>query len=67
MSVFLGSITINLAPSRILFFICDAKTGCPTVGFAPIIIMTSALATLSKFCVPADVPNVCFKPYPVGE
>src|SRR5258708_31705627 len=29
--------------------------------------MTSDASTESKSCVPADVPNVAFSPYPVGE
>ena len=33
-----------------------AKTGCPSVGFAPITMITSASITLSKSCVPAEVP-----------
>ena len=28
---------------------------------------TSVAMTLSKSCVPADVPNAVFRPYPVGE
>ena len=57
-----GSITINRAPSRSRCFILDAKTGCPSVGFAPITTMTSAWATDWKSCVPADSPNVCLSP-----
>ena len=33
----------------------------------PIASITSASITESKSCVPADVPNVVFRPYPVGE
>ena len=36
-------------------------------GFAPITIITSAWSTDSKSWVPADSPNVCLRPYPVGE
>ena len=57
-----GSQTISFAPSRSRCFICDANTGCPSVGFAPITTITSASATESKSWVPAEVPNACFKP-----
>ena len=46
---------------------CEAKTGCASVGFAPMIMITSAAWTESKSCVPAEVPRVVFIPYPVGE
>ena len=59
--------TISFAPSRSRFFIRDANTGCPSVGLAPITIITSDSSTLSKSCVPAEVPNVLPSPYPVGE
>ncbi len=44
-----------------------ANTGCPSVGLAPITIITSVWSTVSKSCVPADVPSVVISPYPVGE
>src|ERR1700704_5136423 len=62
-----GSTTMSFAPWRSRCFILDAKTGCPSVGLAPITMMTSACATDLKSCVPADSPNVCLSPYPVGE
>ncbi len=40
----------------------EAKTGCASVGLAPITMMTSALATLLKSCVPAEAPKVVFRP-----
>lgn len=45
----------------------EANTGCPSVGLAPITMMTSASATERKSWVPADSPKVCLSPYPVGE
>ncbi len=54
------------APIKDIFFL-DANTGWATVGLAPMTIMTSASITLSNGCVPADVPSVCLRPYPVGE
>ena len=36
----------------------EANTGWPSVGLAPITMMTSACSTESKSCVPAEVPNV---------
>ena len=45
----------------------DAKTGCASVGLAPITTITSALSTDLKSCVPADVPKVLESPKPVGE
>lgn len=62
-----GSMTTSFAPSRSRRFIREAKTGCPSVGFAPITRITSALATERKSWVPAEVPKVCLRPYPVGE
>ena len=59
--------TISLAPSFSRRFICDANTGCPMVGLAPIIMITSAFRTESNAWVPADSPRVVFSPYPVGE
>ena len=57
-----GSATMSFAPSRSRRFIRDANTGCPSVGLAPMTMITSACATDLKSCVPADVPNVCFSP-----
>ncbi len=57
-----GSATISFAPWRRRRFICDANTGWPSVGFAPITKMTSAFITESKFCVPADSPSVFLRP-----
>ena len=57
-----GSTTISLAPSRSRFFMREANTGCPSVGLAPTTQMTSVCSTESKFCVPADVPNVVLSP-----
>ena len=57
-----GSAMISLAPSRKRRFICEANTGCPSVGFAPMTMITSAFMTESKFCVPADSPSVFFSP-----
>jgi len=62
-----GSTTISLAPWRSRRFIREPNTGCPSVGFAPITMITSALATDLKSWVPAEVPKVCLSPYPVGE
>ena len=53
---------IRRAPWRSRRFICEANTGCPSVGFAPITKITSAFITESKFCVPADSPRVFFRP-----
>ena len=39
----------------------EANTGCPSVGFAPMTMMTSVCSTLSKSCVPAEVPKVCLQ------
>ena len=66
-SVLRGSTTINLAPLRKRFFMRDAKTGWPSVGLAPITTITSASSTERKSWVPADVPKVLERPYPVGE
>ena len=57
-----GSATIRLAPSRSRRFIRDAKTGCASVGLAPISSITSAWSTERKSWVPAEVPNVCLRP-----
>ena len=57
-----GSATMSFAPWRSRRFICEANTGCPSVGFAPITKMTSAFITESKFWVPADSPMVFFNP-----
>ena len=57
-----GSATISRAPSRSRFFIREAKTGCASVGLAPISSMTSALSTERKSWVPAEVPKVCLRP-----
>jgi hypothetical protein len=62
-----GSATMALAPARSRFFIRDAKTGCASVGLAPMTSMTSACSTEAKSCVPAEVPNAWLRPYPVGE
>ncbi len=62
-----GSTTISWAPSRNRRFIREANTGCPSVGLAPITMITSASATERKSWVPADSPKVCLSPYPVGE
>jgi hypothetical protein len=67
MSVRRGSITITFAPSRTRRFMRDAKTGCASVGLAPMIIITSVSQIESKSWVPAEVPNAVFSPYPVGE
>ena len=61
-SIFRGSSTISFAPSRRRFFMREAKTGCASVGLAPISSTTSAFSTDLKFWVPAEVPNVCFSP-----
>ncbi len=45
----------------------EANTGCPSVGLAPITMITSACSTELKSLVPAEVPNVLPSPYPVGE
>ena len=47
---------ISLAPWRSRFFILEANTGWPSVGLAPMIMITSACSTESKSCVPAEVP-----------
>ena len=39
-----------------------ANTGWASVGLAPMITITSHAATLSKSCVPAEVPKVVFSP-----
>ncbi len=57
-----GSMTMSFAPWRNRCFICDANTGCASVGLAPTTMMTSALATDVNACVPADSPIVLFKP-----
>ncbi len=57
-----GSITTSFAPSRSRRFIREAKTGWASVGLAPMTTMTSAWSTERKSCVPAEVPNVCFRP-----
>ena len=62
MSMRRGSTTISLAPWRSRFFMREANTGCPSVGLAPITMMTSLCSTESKFCVPAEVPNVLPNP-----
>src|SRR6201996_5275829 len=59
--------TISFAPWRMRFFIRDANTGCADAGLAPMTMMTSVSSTESKFCVPAEVPKVWPRPYPVGE
>ncbi len=40
----------------------DAKTGCASLGLAPITTMTSDCSTDLNVCVPADVPKVCDRP-----
>ena len=40
---------------------CEAKTGWPSVGLAPITMMTSACSTESNACVPAEVPKSCLQ------
>ncbi len=57
-----GSSTISRAPARSRCFIRDAKTGCPSVGLAPITMITSAESTDLKSWVPAEVPKVCLRP-----
>ncbi len=57
---------MSFAPSRKRRFICEANTGCASVGFAPITKITSDCITESNACVPADSPKVRFNPYPVG-
>ena len=56
MSIRRGSMMMSFAPWRSRFFSRLAKTGCPSVGLAPMMIATSVCSTLSKSCVPADVP-----------
>ena len=53
---------ISFAPWRRRRFICEANTGCPSVGFAPMIRITSAFMTESNAWVPADSPSVFFRP-----
>ena len=62
MSMRRGSMTISLAPWRSRFFIREAKTGWPSVGLAPMTMMTSVCSTESKSCVPAEVPKVWPRP-----
>ncbi len=57
-----GSMTISLAPCRSRFFRREAKTGWPSVGLAPMMTTTSVCSTLSKFCVPAEVPKAWPRP-----
>jgi len=57
-----GSAMMSLAPWRRRRFSCEANTGCPSVGFAPMIMTTSAFMTESNACVPADSPSVFFSP-----
>ena len=57
-----GSTTISLAPSRSRRFIREANTGCPSVGLAPITMITSASATDLKSWVPADVAEGLLEP-----
>ena len=47
---------MSFAPARSRFFRREAKTGCASVGLAPITSTTSALSTDLKSCVPAEVP-----------
>ena len=61
-SVRRGSTTIRCAPWRSRFFNREPKTGCASVGLAPMTSTTSAFATDLKSCVPADVPKVWLKP-----
>ena len=56
MSIRRGSITISFAPWRSRFFSRLAKTGCASVGLAPMMIDDVGCSTLSKSCVPAEVP-----------
>ena len=49
------------APSRRRRFMREANTGWPSVGLAPITMITSAFSTESKVCVPADSPSVCLQ------
>ena len=58
---------MSLAPARSRCFIREANTGWASVGLAPMTRMTSASSTEWKSWVPAEVPKVCFSPYPVGE
>ena len=62
MSVRRGSMTISRAPWRSRFLRREANTGCPSVGLAPMIMTTSVFSTLSKSCVPADVPKAVPRP-----
>ena len=48
-------------------FIAEANTGWPSVGLAPMTMITSVCSTESKFWVPADSPIVDLRPKPVGE
>ena len=57
---------MSFAPARNRRFIRDANTGCASVGLAPTRRITSAWSTERKSWVPAEVPNVVFKPKPVG-
>ena len=61
-SIARGSTTISFAPSRRRRFICDANTGCASVGFAPITMIASDFITESNACVPADSPSVALSP-----
>jgi hypothetical protein len=53
---------MSFAPARRRFFMREAKTGCASVGLAPMIITTSVCSTESKSWVPAEVPNVVDRP-----
>ena len=57
-----GSQTMSLLPLATAFLIQVAATGWFTVGLAPMIITTSQKATLSKSCVPAEVPKAVDRP-----
>ena len=61
-SIARGSTTISFAPSRMRRFICEPKTGWPSVTFAPISMITSHFMTEVNACVPADSPSVCLSP-----
>ena len=53
---------MSFAPSRMRRFMAEPKTGCPSVGLAPITKMTSVWRIESKSWVPADSPRVCLSP-----
>jgi hypothetical protein len=52
----------QLGAGRSRFFSREAKTGCPSVGLAPIRMTTSVCSTESKSWVPAEVPKALPRP-----